>query len=314
MLYLSLCSLMPLRHRAFACLAFLSRRLLPWAAVPILALPNPPSSAEEAARLPDLSSAAALEALESAGRPDALPPGRLVRLAPLAAEPTPAAASDAGRLLFPTPAASEHTGAAASEDADAADITLFLSTSVPEASLLAIAEEAAALGIPLVFSSLPMKPEPLWRAREEAVAAGLPWSGPWKPPASADAAAAARLFAPLVRAGASIEVDPIRWRRAAAALARGEAAGSVRPLTEAPGAAEEAPSPAHPAPHRYDLIPTPSLVFLSDEAVEVFPGDVRPLYALAWAAKHAEAPSIRRAAANRLAKRGFSEAADRLVP
>lgn len=292
---------MPLRHRAFVCLASLSRRLLPWAAVPILALPNPPSSAEEAARLPDLSAAAALEALESAGRPDVLPQGRLVRLAPLAAEPKPTAASDAGRLPLPTPAASEHAGAAASEDVDAADITLFLSTSMPEASLLAIAEEAAALGIPLVFSSLPMKPEPLWRAREEAIAAGLPWRGPWKPPASADAEAAARIFAPLVQAGASIEVDPIRWRRAAAALARGEAAaGSTQPLTE--------------APHRYDLIPTPSLVFLSDQAVEVFPGDVRPLYALAWTAKHAEAPSIRRAAAKRLAERGFSEAADRLVP
>lgn len=262
------------------------------AAAGALLLAAPPDAAAEAgAALEDLSAEAAIERLKDTGAADAarLPPGRLAglqALQPLSAPGASASEPAAGTRRF-----------APLEDDAGIELCLFLSTSVPEASLRAIAEEAAALGLPLVFSSLPMKPEPLWRARQEALAAGLEWKGPWRPPASVDAGAVARLLAPLAQAGAAIEIDPLRWRLAERALRAASAPGSAD--TRSGGAG---------------LLPVPALVLFSPQAIEVFPGDVRPLYAMSYARLHAETPALRRAVERRLAKRGLLEAAERLVP
>lgn len=126
------------------------------------------------------------------------------------------------------------------------DVCVLATLAMPPEALKRIAADAAALRIPLVLRGLPMT-----AARS-----------PDDPPYRLDKAKAQALLKPVVEAGASVEIDPNRFRRAF-----GRSAGQA-----------------------------PALFIAAEGELEVFPGEVRPRFALAWAAQNAGSAAVRAAA------------------
>lgn len=150
--------------------------------------------------------------------------------------------------------------AAADSSLSDADVALLLTLEMPEAALARMAADAAKLKLPVVLRGLPMKTK----------SPASPDAAPYQ----LDKAKAQAALAPLIDAGASVLIDPRRFRRAFAH------------------------DPSVPA----------LVIGCSDEkgdALEVFPGEVRPRFAAAWAAQNAAAPCVRRAAEALLANAGL---------
>lgn len=159
--------------------------------------------------------------------------------------------------------------AAAPTGAFDGDVCVLATLSMPPEALRRIAADAAKLRIPLVLRGLPMKKSAAHDHSAEAEAA----------PCRLDKAEAQRLLTPVIEAGASVEIDPKRFRRAFSSRSAAAA---------------------------------PALFIAAGGDVEVFPGEVRPRYALAWAAENAESASVRSAAAAVLANAGLASTAEEM--
>ena len=163
------------------------------------------------------------------------------------------------------------------------DVFLLMSLAVPDEALRTIANDAASLGIPLVFRGLPMEKAP-------------PDSESAKPAVPAARVArgeiAARI-APLTALGCAVSVDPARWRYVEAALGSPIAVPAlvVSLVSLDRGSANPAARADTPA------------------QLEIVPGEVRPRYALQWCEQNARSREMRGAVARFLEARGATDAA-----
>lgn len=155
-------------------------------------------------------------------------------------------------------------------------IVILAASSIPETSLRALALDAARLGIPLALSGLPVK------ARTPAAIAAAEKEGNVKKssPFVIDREAILRLSRILNEAGAAAGSSPAVWHAVRDAL------------------------PEEPA--------VPALVLFGETAIEVFPGDMRPLRALLLASARARTPEIRSLASEKLKRAGLFDEARRL--
>lgn len=155
-------------------------------------------------------------------------------------------------------------------------IVILAASSIPEASLRALALDAGRLGIPLALSGLPVK------ARTPQAIAAAQKRGDVKKssPFVIDREAVARLSRLLNDAGAAAGSSPAVWHAVRDSL------------------------PEEPA--------VPALVLFGETAIEVFPGDMRPLRALLLASARARTPEIRSLASERLKRAGLFDEARRL--
>ena len=152
-------------------------------------------------------------------------------------------------------------------------IVILAASSIPEASLRAIARDAERLGIPLALSGLPVKAR-----REEAIAA-------------AEKRGDAKGASPFV-------------------IDREKTLALSRLLNDCGASAAAAPGVWHAVRDRLDSEPAvPALVLFGTDSIEVFPGDMRPLKALFLASVRAKSPEIRSLAKERLKRRGLFEEA-----
>ncbi len=152
-------------------------------------------------------------------------------------------------------------------------IVILAASSIPDASLRAIAKDAARLGIPLALSGLPVKAR-----RGEAIAA-------------AEKRSDAKGASPFV-------------------IDREKTLALSRLLNECGASAAAAPGVWHAVRDRFDSDPAvPALVLFGTDLIEVFPGDMRPLKALYLASERAKSPEIRSLAKERLKRRGLFEEA-----
>ncbi len=152
-------------------------------------------------------------------------------------------------------------------------ILILAASSIPEASLRAIARDAARLGIPLALSGLPVKAR-----RAEAIAA-------------AEKRGDAKGASPFV-------------------IDREKTLALSRLLNDCGASAAAAPGVWHAVRDRLDAEPAvPALVLFGTDSIEIFPGDMRPLKALFLASQRAHSPEIRSLAKERLKLRGVFEEA-----
>lgn len=152
-------------------------------------------------------------------------------------------------------------------------IVILAASSIPEASLRAIARDAARLGIPLALSGLPVKAR-----REEAIAA-------------AEKRGDAKGASPFV-------------------IDREKTLALSRLLNDCGASAAAAPGVWHAVRDRLEAEPAvPALVLFGTDSIEIFPGDMRPLKALFLASQRARSPEIRSLAKERLKRRGVFEEA-----
>ena len=163
------------------------------------------------------------------------------------------------------------------------DVFLLMSLAVPDEALRTIANDAASLGIPLVFRGLPMEKAP-------------PDSESAKPAVPAARVARAEIaarIAPLTALGCAVSVDPARWRYVEAALGSPIAVPAlvVSLVSLDRGSANPAARADTPA------------------QLEIVPGEVRPRYALQWCEQNARSREMRGAVARFLEARGASDAA-----
>lgn len=157
---------------------------------------------------------------------------------------------------------------------EAGSAVMLVATSIPEASLRAIARDAARLGVALAFSGLPV------RARTEAALRRLSSERPDRPPSPLviDREAFSRTAKLLSNTGALAGVAPGVWHAVRDALA--------------------------------DEPAVPALALFGSGAIEVFPGDALPREALARAAREALDPEVRAAAAERLSRAAQADQVD----
>ncbi|WP_443743988.1 hypothetical protein [Sutterella sp.] len=162
--------------------------------------------------------------------------------------------------------------------AEPGSVVILVSSSMPPESLRAIARDARRLGVGLALSGLPVKVRRPDRA-DAALAQGDAALGT---PFVADKAELARFMKPVLEEGAHAGVAPMVWHAVRDAL------------------------PEEPA--------VPAMVFFESDVIELFPGDVRPLYWAALAAKRAQTESVRRRAAEMIRAAGLEDEARRLLP
>lgn len=162
--------------------------------------------------------------------------------------------------------------------AEPGSVAILVSSSIPPESLRAIARDARRLGVGLALSGIPVKV----RRPDEADAALARGDADLGTPFVADKAELARFMKPVLEEGAYAGAAPMVWHAVRDAL------------------------PHEPA--------VPALVFFESDVIEVFPGDVRPLYAAALAAKRAQTESVRRRAAELIRAAGLEDEAGRLAP
>lgn len=162
--------------------------------------------------------------------------------------------------------------------AEPGSVVILVSSSMPPESLRAIARDARRLGVGLALSGLPVKVRRPDRA-DAALAQGDAALGT---PFVADKAELARFMKPVLEESAHAGVAPMVWHAVRDAL------------------------PEEPA--------VPAMVFFESDVIELFPGDVRPLYWAALAAKRAQTESVRRRAAEMIRAAGLEDEARRLLP
>lgn len=162
--------------------------------------------------------------------------------------------------------------------AEPGSVVILVSSSIPPESLRMIARDARRLGVGLALSGIPVKV----RRPDQADAALARGDADLGTPFVADKAELARFMKPVLEEGAYAGAAPMVWHAVRDAL------------------------PQEPA--------VPALVFFESNAIEVFPGDVRPLYAAALAAKRAQTEDVRRRAAELIRAAGLEDEARRLLP
>ena len=155
---------------------------------------------------------------------------------------------------------------------------ILVSSSIPPESLRMIARDARRLGVGLALSGLPVKV----RRPDEADAALARGDARLGTPFVADKTELARFMKPVLEEGAYAGAAPMVWHAVRDAL------------------------PEEPA--------VPAMVFFASGVIEVFPGDVRPLYAAALAAERAQTEDVRRRAADLIRAAGLEDEARRLLP
>ena len=134
------------------------------------------------------------------------------------------------------------------------------------------------------------------------------------PASSLDAIAgdAAKLGIPLVLQGLPVTVDR---RRDAARVDFERAERLMKPRVEMGAGFEIDPRPFEAVEKAVQgRAPLPLLLCEGTQSAEAFPGDVRPLYASALAARRAKSPEIRRGVEALLARSGLAEEARRILP
>ena len=173
----------------------------------------------------------------------------------------------------------------------ALELYVLVSLSIPDEALKAIAKDAAALGIPLLLRGLPVK-----RAPESTAQA--------KNTPKLDHAELTKRISLLVALGASVSVDPNRWRSVEQVLQRQQTSDPSSRVVPVPslvlslGALQVPEAQGHERPA--DSVVEP-------QVLEVFPGEVRPSYALAYATENARSVRLREAVQRFLAEKGLSD-------
>lgn len=162
--------------------------------------------------------------------------------------------------------------------AEPGSVVILVSSSIPPESLRMIARDARRLGVGLALSGIPVKV----RRPDQADAALARGDADLGTPFVADKAELVRFMKPVLEEGAYAGAAPMVWHAVRDAL------------------------PQEPA--------VPALVFFESNVIEVFPGDVRPLYAAALAAKRAQTEDVRRRAAELIRAAGLEDEARRLLP
>ena len=164
----------------------------------------------------------------------------------------------------------------ASISTEPGSMAILWSMGLPEADDRELARDAARLGIPIVLSGLPVK------AREPAQQPSPNASPAARAPLVLDRDAAAALGAHVERLGVSAAASPEIW---------------------------------HAVRDKLDHEPmVPALVIFGSSTIELFPGSVRPLWTLSWAAEHAESEDVREFAKARIEAAGLEREARLLKP
>ena len=197
------------------------------------------------------------------------------------------ASLSAGTVRKGQTAADKASAPKADVSTDPGAIVLLWSMNLPFADDQMLARDAVRLGIPFVLSGLPVihrSPETLQKRPEPAASKAPPAGAADKPlsPFVIDRQEAARLGALAERLGVSAAVSSEVW---------------------------------HAVRDQIDHEPqVPALVIFGRTAIEVFPGSVRPLWTLAWAADHAANEDVREAARRRIAHARLTDEARFLKP
>ena len=185
------------------------------------------------------------------------------------------APDDVTALQARTGRPAEHAPALSAEPGS---VVILVSSSIPPESLRMIARDARRLGVGLALSGLPVKV----RRPDQADAALARGDARLGTPFVADKTELARFMKPVLEEGAYAGAAPMVWHAVRDAL------------------------PEEPA--------VPAMVFFASGVIEVFPGDVRPLYWAALAAQRAQTEDVRRRAADLIRAAGLEDEARRLLP